>query len=143
MSAIIKKEMQGYFASPLGYVFFAIYFFFGGWFLKTMVIEYTTTNLGYLFTSMFTINLFVIPILTMRLMSEDKRQRTDQLLMTAPVSSWGVIAGKYLSALLVFVIAHVIFVIQALAIQSFKTIEWSVFLTEMLAPFCWVRHLSR
>ena len=132
MKAILKKELQGYFASPLGYVFLAIYFFFGGWFFKTMVIDFGITNFSYLFTSMFTINLFVVPILTMRLLSEDKRQKTDQLLMTSPVSPWGIITGKYLAALIVFVVSHVIFVIQAIALMGFGTIEWSVFLTEML-----------
>ncbi len=132
MRAIIKKELQGYFASPLGYVFLAIYFFFGGWFFKTMVIDYAITHFSYLFTSMFTINLFVIPILTMRLMSEDKRQKTDQLLMTAPVSPWGIVAGKYFAALIVFIVSHIIFVIEAVSLLSFGTIEWTVFLTEML-----------
>lgn len=132
MKAVLKKELQAYFASPIGYVFLAIYFFFAGWFFRDKVIGYAITSFSYLFTSMFTINLFLVPVLTMRLLSEDKRQKTDQLLLTAPVSPWGIIAGKYLAAVIVFALAHVVFLIQALLLTAFGTIEWSVFLTEML-----------
>lgn len=132
MKAVLKKELQSYFASPLGYVFLAIYFFFGGLFFRNQVMAYAITSFSYLFTSMFTINLFLVPVLTMRLLSEDKRQKTDQLLFTAPVSPWSIIMGKYLAAVIVFALAHVIFVIQALLLTAFGTIEWSVFITEML-----------
>lgn len=132
MKAVLKKELQGYFGSPLGYVFLAIYFYFAGLFLKDYVMKYAITSFNYLFTSMFTINLFIVPVLTMRLLSEDKRQKTDQLLFTAPVSPWSIIMGKYLAAVIVFALAHVIFVVQALLLTAFGTVEWSVFLTEML-----------
>lgn len=135
MKAVLKKELQGYFASPLGYVFLAIHFFFAGLFFRQQVLAYAITGFNYLFTSMFTINLFLVPVLTMRLLSEDKRQKTDQLLFTAPVSPWGVIFGKYLAATVVFAVAHVIFVIQALWLTAYGTVEWSVFITEMLGSF--------
>lgn len=102
MTAIYKREVASYFNSMTGWlftavltVFIGIYFFvynlFNGYPYFSMSLSYT------LFVFMV-----VVPILTMRSMAEERRSRTDQLLLTAPVSVTGVVMGKYLAMLTVF-----------------------------------------
>jgi len=105
MAAVWKRECRAYFHTPLGYVIIAVAWFFTGYYFFTYNIYGGTTDLMQLFSLLFSVVLFLIPVLTMRLMSEEKKSRTEQLLMTAPISRFSIIAGKYLSALCVFLIA--------------------------------------
>ena len=73
MLAILKREMQNYFASPIGYIFLAVFYFFAGMFFSS-VLYANTTDVTYVFSSLFTVLIFIIPLLTMRSMSEDKKQ---------------------------------------------------------------------
>ena len=104
MSAIFRRELQAYFKSPLGYIYLAIIFFFGGMYLQYQVGSVQTNEISTIFSNMFSIVLFTTPLLTMRLMSEDNRQKTDQALLTAPVSIGGIIWGKFLAAFMLYVI---------------------------------------
>ena len=102
MFAIFKREIKAYFLTPIGYLFM-------GFFLLVTGIFYFFNNLlsgrseyaGFLGSTLL-IYLFAIPILTMRLLSEEKRQKTDQLLLTSPVSITGIVCGKFLAALAVY-----------------------------------------
>ena len=105
MQAIFRRELQAYFKSPLGYIYLAILFFFGGQFLVIQISGYKTNEISSIFASLFTILLFTMPILTMRLMSEDKRLKTDQALLTAPVSLNGIVWGKFFAAFTLFLVA--------------------------------------
>ena len=98
MGAIYKRELKGYFSSPIGYVILAIFYVFASFFFSILFAS-GSSDQTQLFSSMFVIVLIVIPLLTMRIFSEDKRQKTDQLLYTAPVSLTGVVIGKYLAAI--------------------------------------------
>ena len=102
MSAIFRRELQSYFKGPLGYIYLAIIFFFGGMYLQYQVGSVQTNEISTIFSNMFSIVLFTTPLLTMRLMSEDNRQKTDQALLTAPVSLGGIIWGKFLQRLCCF-----------------------------------------
>ena len=93
MLAILKREMQNYFASPIGYIFLAVFYFFAGMFFSS-VLYANTTDITYVFSSLFTVLIFIIPLLTMRSMSEDKKQKTDQLLLTSPINLSGLVMGK-------------------------------------------------
>ena len=94
MTAVFKREVRAYFQSPLGYVFIAVMYFFTAYYFFTYNLYNNTTDMSALFNQLFSVVLFLVPILTMRLMSEDKRARTDQLLLTAPVSRIGIVLGK-------------------------------------------------
>ena len=76
--------------------------------------------------------LLVLPILTMRLMSDDKRQKTDQALLTAPVSLTGIVMGKFLAALLIFAIGISITVVFAIVIAFQVTPDWMVIIGNFL-----------
>lgn len=102
MFAIYKKELRSFFITPIGYVYTGA--FLG---LAALICCYTTIlSSSYDTTSYFTIMMFamgiLIPLLTMRLFSEEKKLRTEQLLLTAPITITGMVMGKFLAALTVF-----------------------------------------
>ncbi|MCL1929404.1 MAG: hypothetical protein FWG07_11520 [Treponema sp.] len=104
MKAILKREFFAYFYTPLGYVFIAAYYLFTGFFFFNYNLYGNSSDMRSLFSVLFTITLFLIPLLTMRLMSEDRKMKTDQLLLMSPQSSTGIITGKYAAALCVYLL---------------------------------------
>lgn len=131
MQAIFRRELSAYFKSPLGYIFLAIFFFFGGQFLA-LIVNYQLNQIGYIFSNMFSILMIAIPILTMRLMSEDKRLKTDQALLTAPVSLSGIVWGKFLAAFALFAIAISSTIVYFIVLSSMATPQWNIFFGNLL-----------
>ncbi|HIQ58856.1 MAG TPA: ABC transporter permease subunit [Candidatus Merdivicinus intestinavium] len=125
MFAILKREMQNYFTSPIGYIFLAVFYFFAGMFFSSVLYS-NTTDITYVFSSLFTVLIFIIPLLTMRSMSEDKKQKTDQLLLTSPLNLTGLVIGKFLAAFLMYCIALAVTVVYALILATFAAPEWTV-----------------
>lgn len=125
MLAILKRELSSYFTSPIGYVFLAVFYFFSGMFFYSVLYS-NSTDISYVFSGMFTVLLFVVPLLTMRLMSEEKKQKTDQLLLTSPVSLTGLVLGKFLAAVCMYAIALAVTVIYSLILAGFASPEWMV-----------------
>lgn len=126
MSAIFKREFKSYFASPVGYVVLAVFLFFSGLFFYVQSLYAGTSDMSGTFGNMFFILLFLIPLLTMRLLSEERRQKTDQALLTAPVSLFSIVAGKLLSAFAVYGICVSVFILQAIVVSFAATPDWSV-----------------
>ena len=124
MGAIYRREMGAFFTSGVAYVFLSVFFLLSGIFFFNGVIGSGTTNTSPLFSSMFIIVLFLIPILTMKLLSEEKKNRTDQGLLTAPVGLWSIVLGKYFAALTLFMIAESIVFIYALVLSYLGTVAW-------------------
>ena len=131
MLAILKREMSNYFTSPIGYIFLAVFYFFSGMFF-TSVLAANTTDITYVFSSLFTVLVFIIPLLTMRSMSEDKKQKTDQLLLTSPLNLSGLVAGKFLAAFLMYCIALAVTVVYSLILAAFAVPEWPVVIGNIL-----------
>ena len=103
MLAIYRKEMRSYFINPIGYIYLGVFLVF-----SALLCCYTTLISGtYDTTSYFTFMIFafviLIPSLTMRLFAEERKLRTEQLLLTAPVTITGMVLGKYLAALTLYV----------------------------------------
>jgi len=133
MIAIIKRELSAYFLSVLAYVYLAIFTLFSGiYFFVTCLYGYGSNNLTHVFGNLFVITIFLVPILTMRLWSEEKKQKTDQLLLTSPVRLTSIVFGKYLSALLVFLTGLSITIIYAGIISVFSDPGWPLVLTKFL-----------
>lgn len=128
MVAILKRELNSYFNSAVAYVVMAVYFLFSGLFFSMICIENDSASLTYVFGNMFIIILFVIPIITMKTFSEEKRQRTDQALLTSPTSLFEIVMGKFLGAFILFALCSLIFVVYALVISFFTTPDWAVVL---------------
>ncbi len=131
MQAIFRRELNAYFKSPLGYIFLAIFFYFSGQFF-TSVVGSQVNQINYVFSSLFSILMFAIPILTMRLMSEDKRLKTDQALLTAPVSLSGIVWGKFLAALALFGVAITITVIYFVILSAMSEPIWNIFFGNLI-----------
>ncbi len=104
MFAIIKKELKSYFYSPIGYVFIGLFLIMFSIFFYTDVVQYGSTNFEYIFYSGATILTFIVPILTMRTIAEERKSGTEQLLLTAPISITKVVLGKFIAATLIVVI---------------------------------------
>lgn len=116
MTAILKREFASYFTSPLGYVYLAVFYGFSGLFLWITCLTSGSANMQFVFLWMFFIMVILIPILTMRTMADDKRQKTDQLTLTSPVSLFGLVAGKFLAAFFIFLIGTAIMVVYAIGL---------------------------
>lgn len=104
MWAVIKKELKSYFYSPVGYVFIGLFLIMFSIFFYVDVFNYQSTNFEYIFYSGATILTFIVPILTMRTIAEERKSGTEQLLLTSPLNITKVIVGKFIAAALVVVI---------------------------------------
>lgn len=125
MRAVFKKELRSYFASPIGWFVLAVMFLFSGFAFFMYNLSYGMTSLSYVYQSLYTIILLlVLPIMTMRLFSEEKRQKTDQALLTAPASLTGIVMGKFLAAMLIFVLGLSITLVYAVIIATQVSPGW-------------------
>ena len=102
MTAIYKKELSSYFTNPLGYVFVSVYLI-----ASALIFSYTTFkaksySTSAYFTFMIIAFIILIPLLTMRLFSDERRMKTEQMILTAPVTITGMVFGKFLAAFTVF-----------------------------------------
>ena len=126
MFAIMKRELLSYFTSPLGYVFIAVFYLFSGIFLFLFTLTSQSVDMSYVYTGMFFVMLIMIPILTMRLMAEENKQKTDQLLLTSPVSLPRLVMGKFLSAFVILLICMLIFLVYGIVLSCFAAVNWAV-----------------
>lgn len=103
MNAIFKRELRSYFHGMLGYLLTAFLLVSSGIYFLALNLGYGLTDFSYytLYRTIFMLLLY-IPVLTMRSLAEERRSRTDQLLLTSPVSVWGVVLGKFLAMCAVF-----------------------------------------
>lgn len=126
MGAIFRRELLAYFTTPIGYIFLAIFYAGSGLFFNMTSLSSGSADLAYTFTLLIYVLLVVIPILTMRTLSEEKNQKTDQCLLTAPVSLGGLVMGKFLAALVIFSLAVFITVVYAVVVSAFADPDWLV-----------------
>ncbi len=102
MFAVYKKELASYFRSMIGWLFLAVNLFFAGWNFRYYGMMSGYPYLAYVLSGILMIFLLSVPILTMKIFSEEARSKTDQLLYTAPVSVWKIILGKYMALVTIF-----------------------------------------
>lgn len=133
MTAILRRELHSYFSSPIGYIFLSVFYVFAGFYFTFAVLVSGSSDMTAVFSSMFTIVLFLIPILTMRLLSEDQKNRTDQALLTAPVSLTGLVMGKFLAALAVFLLGLSVTLVYSIIIAAFTPPNWAGIFSNFLA----------
>lgn len=116
--AITKREFHSYFKSPMGWVLFAIYAFVSGLYVSSMLLSSYMDNSA---TLQFMKSLFMIliPIMTMRTISEDKKNGTQVLLATSPATSGQIVIGKYFGVVLMFLVIssiNLVYVLVTLAL---------------------------
>lgn len=135
MTAIYKRELKSYFRSFTGLLFIAVTLFF-------VSLYYTAVNLlqgypyfSYAISSVVMLFLISVPVLTMRILAEEKRSRTDQLILTAPVSVGGIVLGKFLALLTIFAFSVAIICAYPLIMGSFGSIPMAEAYLSILAFF--------
>ena len=101
MLSIWKRELQGYFYTPVGYVFMGVFLTLSSVIFFLTIMQSRSSDLLSLIGTMSYLWMLLCPVLTMRLLAEEKQKRTDQLLLTSPVSLPGIVLGKYLAAVTV------------------------------------------
>jgi len=128
MKSILLREIKSFFGSPIGYLVIAIFLLLNGLFLWVFEGDYNILNSGFadlspFFTIAPWILIFLIPAVTMRSFSDEKKQGTLELLLTKPLSLWQIVNGKFLGAMLLIVMAIVptfiyIYVISGLGMPA-------------------------
>lgn len=123
MIAIFKREWKSIFSGMLGYSLCAAYVLVGGLYFWVYNLLNLYPDFGYtLYSTTFAMLVF-IPILTMRSLAEERRSRTDQLLLTAPVGVPSIVLGKYLAMIAVFSVPVAVLGLCPLVMQMYGTVS--------------------
>ena len=133
MTAVLKREFSAYFKSPVGYVFIAVSFLFSGFFFWLFSLSIGSTDISDVFVGMFYVFMVFVPVLTMRLLADENKQRTDQLLLTAPVGLMSLVFGKFLAAYLIFLMSDIIMLIYGVVLSLVATVNWALILGNFVA----------
>lgn len=133
MLAVYKRELRSYFTSVLGYVFLVLYLS-----LATAILVYTTLfSMSADVTTFFTLMIFVsavaLPLLTMKSFSEERKAKTEQLLLTAPVSIIGIVVGKFLAAYTIFAGCILLNTLYCLVLIAYAELKIAVLFGSMVA----------
>ena len=133
MSAIFKREMRSYFTGGTGWVFCSLFALIMNLFYYFECLLSYKSNFIPLFNTMLLVLIFLVPLMTMRIWSEEKKQKIDQLLLTAPVDTLEIVLGKYFAALAVFLIALALTLPYPLLSMIYGTPEHAITLGNYIA----------
>lgn len=135
MLAMYKKELRSYMTSMAGYVFIAFILLIMGIYFTAYNMQYASPDFGMTLSSVTFLFLIITPVLTMRILAEEKKNKTDQLLFTAPVPVWKIVMGKYLSMVTVYLIPVVISALYPFIMGRYGTVSYSMAFTGILGFF--------
>ena len=140
MKSIVLREIKSFFGSPIGYLVIAIFLILNGLFLWVFEGDYNILNSGFAdLTPFFTLSpwilVFLIPAVTMRSFSDEKKQGTLELLLTKPLSVWEIVNGKFLGAVLLICIAIIPTFIYVMAISSLGMPEGNIDIGSTLGSY--------
>lgn len=133
MGAIYRREVSSFFSSSIAYVFLAVFYLFSGYFFYISTAAVSSADISAMFSSLFLVVVFLIPILTMKLFSEEKKQKTEQGLLTAPVSLASIVLGKYFAAMTLYTIAVSVVFVHGIILSFFGTIAWNTLVSNWIA----------
>ncbi len=129
MKAIFEREVKSYFNGMIGYIFVAFLLLFVGIYTMVINLKSSYASFEYVMSNMDFIYLIMIPVLTMRVISEERKQKTDQLLYTLPMSMTKIVLGKYLAMLLVLAVPTVIICFYPMILSMYGSVN-------LLSAFC-------
>ncbi len=133
MNAVFKREFRSYFTGGMGYAFCAVFIFVMNLFYYLNSVLFYQSSFSYIFNIMLIAMVFLIPLMTMRIWSEEKKQKTDQLLLTAPVTTSSIVLGKFFAAMCVFIIALALTFTYPLITLLRGTPEWGEIIGNYIA----------
>lgn len=122
MNAVFRHELSTYFTNVSGYVFGAFLLLFAGIYTMVYNLNIAVTNFEYVLGGMSFVFLVIVPILTMRVLAEERRQKTDQLLYSLPLTMTKVVLGKYAALLVVFLIPIAIVSLYPIILTAFGNV---------------------
>ena len=131
MGAIYKRELKAYFISPVGYVFMGVFLILSGVAFAASTLYASTSSTSVYFTYLLFSFIVLIPLLTMRLLSEERKTRTDQLLLTSPVSLHAVVLAKFFAAFTLFVLTLALSCLNFLTILPYGTLNGALILSQL------------
>ncbi len=142
MKAIYKREMRAYFTTPLGYIYLGVFLAVAGAvFCYTTLFQMSADVTAY-YTTMLYAFVVLLPLLTMKLFSEEKKQRTEQLLLTSPVSLTGMVMGKFLAAFTLFFASHTVSSLYFLILYRYAAVKTAMlfgnYFAVLLAGMCFI-----
>lgn len=135
MGAIYRRELGAFFSSAIGPVFLTVFYAGSGLLFYLFCLFFASADMGNYFAWMRLIMVLVLPLLTMRLLSEERGQKTDQGLLTAPVSLGGIVLGKYFAALTIYAIGIAVIFVYALMLSFFGAVAWGIVCSNFIALF--------
>ena len=135
MNAVFRHEVSSHFHSLSAYVFGAFLLLFGGVYTMVMNLNNLLTNFEFVMGNMAFIFLIIVPILTMRVLAEERRQKTDQLLYSLPISMSDVVLGKFGALLVMLLIPLAIIALYPVVLSAFGNIHFPTAYGAMLGFF--------
>lgn len=135
MTAIYKRELRSYLTSMIGYIFIFFILLLTGIYFSAYQLSAAYPKFEYTLSALTFVFLISVPILTMRILAEERKQKTDQLLLTSPVSVEKIVMGKYLALVTVFAIPMAIICFYPLLMTKFGTVSLGTAYTAILGFF--------
>lgn len=135
MTAVYKRELRSYITSMTGYLFIFFILLLTGIYFSAYQLDIAYPKFEYTLSAMTFVFLICVPILTMRTLAEERKQKTDQLLLTSPVSVGKIIMGKYLALVTVFAVPMAIICFYPLVMSKFGDISFGTAYTAVLGFF--------
>ena len=125
MFAIYKREMRAYFTTPIGYIFAAVFLAVSAFLFGVTTLQNQSSDVSSYFQVLMFAYIILIPLLTMKTFCEERRTRTEQLLLTAPVSLTGMVMAKFLSALTMFASTLLVSALYFVPLAEYGEVNWA------------------
>ena len=135
MIAVYKRELRSYLTSMIGYLFIFFILLLTGIYFSAYQLGAAYPRFEYTLSALTFVFLISVPILTMRVLAEERKQKTDQLLLTAPVSVGKIVLGKYFALVTIFAIPMLIMCLYPLLMTKFGTVSLGAAYTAILGFF--------
>lgn len=133
--AIANRDLRSYFVSPLAYVIAALFSLVSGYLFYLILVSSREASLRGLFANLAVVFLLITPALTMRLLSEERRSGTLELLMTVPLKDWELVLGKYLASLAYLLFLFACTLLYPLILFFIGKPDWPVLFVGYLGAF--------
>lgn len=135
MKPIIKKELCIYFNTPIAWVFISVLVCVGSILFSLFNLFSQSSAVGPIFSILPTVFIVMTPLLTMRLIAEERSLKTDQLLLTSPISVSSIVWGKLISAIIIFSIAILIMFMYPVILSFYSSVDWGTVFTNYFGFF--------
>lgn len=132
MLAVFKKEMRSYFTGVMGYVFLVVYLLVGGAVFCFTTLYSMSADVTNFYSYMILFSAVLLPLLTMKSFSEERKIKTEQLLMTAPIPIYAMVLGKFLAAYVMFAGCMILNSLYFLTLLNYAVIKFSVLFGNLL-----------